>query len=103
MYGRPILALLGLVISLIVAACGGANETQLRKTAAEWFSQHEKEAGQVVREVKTTQPMRADNNGVAGWEVQVTGTEDSTGATKVVYLFIDGSTGKVTLMGEGQE
>jgi hypothetical protein len=104
MYGRPVMALLALVIATIVAACGGGmSEAQIRKTAATWFSDREKAAGQVVRDVRTTDPMRADYNGIPGWEIQVTGVEDGTGTTKVVYLFVDGASGAVSLMGEGEE
>lgn len=101
---RPVRALLALVVVLTVAACGGGvSDAQARKIAAEWFSDSEKAAGEVVREVKTTDPLRADMNGVAGWEVQVSGTQDSTGALKVVYLFVDSGSGEVTKMGEGVE
>jgi hypothetical protein len=104
MHHRPVMALLGLVVALVVAACGGGvSDNQARKIAAEWFSDTEKAAGGVVREGKTTDPLRADMNGVAGWEVQVSGTEDATGSLKVVYLFVDGATGEVTKMGEGRE
>lgn len=104
MYGRPVMALLGLVLALVVAACGGGvSDAQARKIAAEWFSDAEKAVGEVVREVKTTEPLKADMNGVSGWEVQVSGTQDSTGALKVVYLFVDAATGEVTKMGEGTE
>ena len=98
------LALLGLAVALVMAACGGGvSDTQARKIAAEWFSDSEKAAGEVVREVRTTEPLRADMNGVAGWEVQVSGTQDSTGSLKIVYLFVDSATGQVTKMGEGTE
>lgn len=103
MYGRPIMALLGLVLSLLVAACGGGTEAQVRKAAAQWFTDSEKAAGQVVREVKTSTPMQADMGGVAGWEVSVSGIEDSTGQTRTVFLFVDGSSLKVTEMGAGSE
>jgi ABC-type glycerol-3-phosphate transport system substrate-binding protein len=96
--------LLGLAVALVVAACGGGvSDAQARKIAAEWFSDAEKAAGEVVREVKTTDPLRADMNGTAGWSVQVSGTEDSTGALKIVFVFVDSATGEVTKMGEGVE
>ncbi len=98
------MALLGLVFALVVAACsGGVSDAQARKIAAQWFSDAEKAAGEVAREVKTSDPLKADMNGVAGWEVQVSGTEDSTGALKIVYVFVDAATGEVTKMGEGVE
>jgi hypothetical protein len=100
-YHRPVMALLGLVIALIAAACGGGSETQIRKTAAQWFTDSEKAAGQAVREVTTTTPMQADMGGVRGWEVSVSGIEDATGQTRTVFLFIDGSTLKVTEMASG--
>lgn len=101
---RPVMALLGLVVALVVAACGGGmSEAQLRKTAAEWLTNTEKAEGKVVRDVTTTQPLRADMNGTPGWEVQVSGTEDGTGLRRIVYLFVDGATGEVTKMGEGVE
>ncbi len=104
MYHRPVTALLGLVVALVVAACGGGvSDGQARKIAAEWFSDAEKTAGEVVREVRTTDPLKADMNGVTGWEVQVSGTQDSTGTLKVVYLFVDATSGEVTKMGEGVE
>jgi len=104
MYHRPVMALLGLVVALVVAACGGGvSDGQARKIAAEWFSDAEKAAGEVAREVRTTDPLKADMNGIAGWEVQVSGTEDSTGALKIVYLFVNAATGEVTKMGEGTE
>jgi hypothetical protein len=104
MYHRPIMALLGLVVALVVTACGGGvSDGQARKIAAKWFADAEKAAGEVVREVKTTDPLKADMNGVSGWEVQVSGTQDSTGSLKVVYLFVDAATGEITKMGEGVE
>jgi hypothetical protein len=101
---RAALALAGLVVVLVLAACGGGvSDAQARKIAAEWFSDTEKAAGEVVREVRTTDPLKADMNGISGWEVQVSGTEDSTGALKIVFLFVDGASGEVTKMGEGTE
>jgi hypothetical protein len=107
MYGPPKMARQTLAVALVlvvVAGCGGGmSEAQVRKIAAEWFSTSETAAGQVVRKVTTTAPAKASMGGIDGWEIQVSGTEDSTGAVKSVFLFVDGSTGKVTEMASASE
>ncbi len=89
-----------------VAACGTPmDESGARKAATDFFLAAPHEGGAVPQDVAISEVKAATRDGRAGWEVAINGQIVLPGLPQgylsALILFVDGSTGTVTIVAQG--
>ncbi len=89
-----------------VAACGTTmDEAGARKAATDFFLTMPHEAGAVPQDVAITDARVATRDGRGGWDVAINGQIILPGLPQgylsAMILFVDGSTGQVTVVAKG--
>ncbi len=107
--GRSIRALLALSVALLLllTACGAPplDEAAARKAATNYFMTAPHEGDNPPADVVITDIHTTTHDGRAGWEVGINGRIVLAGLPdgylSAMVLFVDESTGKVTVIGQG--
>ena len=95
------LALALLAILLTLTACTSPlDQADVRKAATDYFAQAPHEGDVTPRDVSITSIMPVTRDGVAGWDVSISGRIVLPGLPdgylEAMTLFVDGSSGAVT-------
>jgi hypothetical protein len=94
-----------LVVLLVVACAPMAIDEAEARTAAAAFIEGSAPLGSKIRDPEVTSVRQVTRGPVAGWAVEIHSTAvmqgETDGTIRAYWLFIDGSTGEVTIEGQG--
>lgn len=95
-----------LAVAVIVAACTAPlDEAGARKAATDYYMAFDHEGDNPPVDVIITDVSQATRDGRAGWQVAISGKIVMPGLPEgyiaAMVLFVDGSSGAVTLIGQG--
>ena len=103
---RRVLVALLFLIAMTLAACAPTmDEVGARKAALTYWTTLPREAGSHLKDGHVTGAKPSTHDGHAGWEIVVDGAvvvpAVPEGYANPMVLFVDGSTGKVTVIAQG--
>ena len=94
-----------LVLLLVVACEPTAIDEAGARAAAAAFIGRSAPLGSTIEDLEVTSVRQVTRGPVAGWAVEIHGTAvmqgETDGTIRAYWLFIDGSTGEVTIEGQG--